>query len=218
MESLSSLRLSIPKVQIMQQKVVVSASRVMTQLLNSTDNPFVAVEFDIYQNNWDPEFDRAGIDINSMQSVTNVTWSSSILDGKMNDVWITYDSSSKNPSVVFTAATGNASAIHSISSWNFSSSLEIDENIPSPTDPGLVMPPSANPDPKPTKNKTGLVAGSTVGACILVGVLGLALFSFWKKEKEKEREREREREKERQEDEDHDLVFDVSMNEEFETG
>ncbi|KAA8536369.1 hypothetical protein F0562_028847 [Nyssa sinensis] len=190
-----------------------------------------------------------GIDINSMQSVTNVAWSSSILDGKMNDVWISYDSSSKNLSVVFTgfrgnstiqqnlyyildlrdhlpeqvtfgfsAATGYASAVHRIHSWNFSSSLEIDENIPSPTDP--VMPPSANPDPKPTKNKTGLVAGSTAGACVLVGVLGLALFSFWKKKKEKEREKERERErdKERREDEDHDLVFDVSMNEEFERG
>jgi hypothetical protein len=45
------------------------------QLLSSTDNPFVAVEFDIYSNQpWDSPGEHVGIDINSMKSVANVSW------------------------------------------------------------------------------------------------------------------------------------------------
>jgi hypothetical protein len=44
------------------------------QPLNTTDNQFVAVEFDIFQNVFDPPGEHVGIDINSMQSVNNITW------------------------------------------------------------------------------------------------------------------------------------------------
>ena len=54
--------------------------------LNSTNNPFFffVVEFDIYTNSWDPPRDHVGIDINSMKSVANVPWLSTIAirDGK----------------------------------------------------------------------------------------------------------------------------------------
>ena len=43
------------------------------QPLNTTDNQFVAVEFDIFQNVFDPPGEHVGIDINSMQSVNNIT-------------------------------------------------------------------------------------------------------------------------------------------------
>ena len=43
------------------------------QQLNTTDNHFVAVEFDIYKNYFDPPGEHVGIDINSMQSVNNIT-------------------------------------------------------------------------------------------------------------------------------------------------
>lgn len=60
---------------LMQQKVVLWVCLTLdNQRLNSTDNPFVAVEFDIYRNHWDPPLEHAGIDINSMLSVANVTW------------------------------------------------------------------------------------------------------------------------------------------------
>jgi hypothetical protein len=44
------------------------------ELFNSTGNPFVAVEFDIYPNTWDPPGVHVGIDINSILSVANVSW------------------------------------------------------------------------------------------------------------------------------------------------
>ncbi|PSS02585.1 Legume lectin domain protein [Actinidia chinensis var. chinensis] len=184
------------------------------QPLNSTDNPFVAVEFDIYQNLWDPEHDHVGIDINSMRSVDNVTWLSSVLDGKQNHAWISYDSSLRNLSVVFTgfmgnssvrqglshivdlrdhlpewvifgfsSATGNASAVQSIQSWSFSSTLEIGE--------------------KTSKGNTGLVVGLAVGGGVLVcGLCGLVVFVYWKKRRENE----------------DDPEFDEIMDEELERG
>ncbi|KAK1569270.1 hypothetical protein Q3G72_034718 [Acer saccharum] len=140
------------------------------QPLNSTTNPFVAVEFDIYQNSWDPPREHVGIDINSMRSVSNLTWLSDIRDGQRSEAWISYNSSTQNLSVVFTgisdnstvmqqglhynvdlrlylpefvtigfsAATGNLTAIHTLYSWEFSSSLEVEGNstdqAPPPSD------------------------------------------------------------------------------------
>ncbi|KAK2383412.1 L-type lectin-domain containing receptor kinase IX.1 [Trifolium repens] len=73
------------------------------QAMNSTEtNPFVAVEFDIYHNSFDPPHEHAGIDINSMRSVANVTWLADIQHGKLNDAWVSYNASSLNLSVVFT--------------------------------------------------------------------------------------------------------------------
>ncbi|CAI9765406.1 unnamed protein product [Fraxinus pennsylvanica] len=185
------------------------------QPLNSTDNPFVAVEFDVYPNHFDPPGEHVGIDINSMESVANITWlsASSIMKGLKHEASINYDSGSKNLSVVFTgyrndnyitqrlsyivdlrqylpewvtfgfsAATGNASALHSIYSWSFSSTLEVNE-----TDPGVVdLGPTNGTDPwtvKPgsnsSKNKIGLVIGFAVGGSVLAG--GLGIFGCWKK-------------------------------------
>ena len=73
--------------------------------LKPADNLFVAVEFDICSyNQWDPPGEHVGIDINSITSVTTVPWLSniSIKEGKTNEAWISYNSSSKNLSVVFT--------------------------------------------------------------------------------------------------------------------
>ncbi|KAK7400391.1 hypothetical protein VNO78_11597 [Psophocarpus tetragonolobus] len=150
------------------------------QRLNSTDNPFVAVEFDIYQNPYDPPGEHVGIDINSLRSVANVTWFADIKEGKLNEAGISYNSSSLNLTVVFTdfkndtfllqhlsaiidlrlylpefvtfgfsAATGNATAIHSLSSWDFSSSSNI------------------APSQKKT-NKTGLAMGLGIGGFVLI--------------------------------------------------
>ncbi|KAH0634650.1 hypothetical protein KY290_038115 [Solanum tuberosum] len=68
----------------------------------SKNHPFVAVEFDTFKNYYDPPGDHVGVNINSMVSVVNVTWFSSIPNGKRTDAWITYNSTSKNLSVVFT--------------------------------------------------------------------------------------------------------------------
>ena len=75
------------------------------QAMNSVDNPFVAVEFDIYSNEyWDPPGEHVGIDINSMKSIADTSWygNIAIMEGKKNEAWIRYNSSSYNLSVVFT--------------------------------------------------------------------------------------------------------------------
>ncbi|KAM1356777.1 hypothetical protein ACFX13_031582 [Malus domestica] len=69
--------------------------------------PFVAVEFDIYRNEQpairDPVGDHVGIDINSLKSNITTPWNGDINEGKRNDAWISYNSSSKNLSVAFTS-------------------------------------------------------------------------------------------------------------------
>ena len=167
------------------------------------------MEFDIWSNfQWDPPGAHVGIDINSMKSVANVPWLSniSIMEGKTNEAWISYNSSSKNLSVVFTgfknnvtvlqslsgivdlrnylpewvtfgfsAATGyNSSALHTIKSWDFSSSLEIDNNNTNPKGSSLNL-------PAKKRNTSMLVVGFIVGGFILVGGLAMVLFVLWKR-------------------------------------
>ncbi|KAJ4716755.1 Receptor lectin kinase [Melia azedarach] len=175
--------------------------------LNSTSNPFVAVEFDIYKNYWDPPGEHVGIDINSMRSRENLTWLADIKGGKRNEAWISYNSSTKNLSVAFTgfrdnstvmqhldfqvdlklflpewvtfgfsAATGNASAIIRIYSWEFSSTLEVDDNLTDIPE----SPPSPNPisnrSRKRRSNKTTLAVGLSLGGGVLVGALVLIVW------------------------------------------
>ena len=178
------------------------------QALDSKDNPFVAVEFDIYSNAYlDPPGEHVGIDLNSLKSIANISWYGNIAikEGKRNEAWISYNSSSHNLSVFFTgfrynvpirqflstnvdlshflpelvtfgfsASTGNSSAIHTIYSWDFSSSLEIDDNITITKDP--VSSPNI-PAPNQRKNNTlGLAVGLGSGGFVLVGGLALVLF------------------------------------------
>uniref|UniRef100_A0A2N9GZV7 Protein kinase domain-containing protein n=1 Tax=Fagus sylvatica TaxID=28930 RepID=A0A2N9GZV7_FAGSY len=207
------------------------------QAMNSVDNPFVAVEFDIYSNEyWDPPGEHVGIDINSMKSIADMSWygNIAIMEGKKNEAWIRYNSSSYNLSVVFTgfrygvpirqflsanvdlsrylpewvtfgfsATTGNSSAIHTIYSWDFKSSLEIDNSTTNPKDP-VADTPSPDLVPNQRKNNTlGLAIGFGIGGLVLVGGLALFLFALWKRNR-------------RDKEEDH--VLGENIDEEFERG
>ncbi|CAL5438444.1 unnamed protein product [Camellia sinensis] len=68
---------------------------------------FVAVEFDTFPNVWDPSETHVGIDINSITSNVTSVWHTNITYGKENEAWISYNSSSKNLSVVFTGYKDN---------------------------------------------------------------------------------------------------------------
>ncbi|KAB5520617.1 hypothetical protein DKX38_024936 [Salix brachista] len=169
------------------------------QTTNTTDNQFVAVEFDIFQNDFDPPFEHVGIDINSMKSVNNITWECDIEGGKTTEAKISYNSSTHNLSVSFTgyinnttemqflsyivdlrdilpervrfgfsASTGDLFAIHTLRSWNFSSSLEIDANA--------VSPPNNGTRRNRKKNRTGLAVGLGVGGGAIV--VGAAMVGF----------------------------------------
>ncbi|GAB2283000.1 hypothetical protein Dimus_017532 [Dionaea muscipula] len=88
-------------------------------LYNSTDNSTIGIEFDSFQNTWDPSSDHVGIDVKSIVSVTDVNWPSSIKTGSTANAWVTYDATTKNLSVFLTYADnptfdGNSSLSHII--------------------------------------------------------------------------------------------------------
>ncbi|KAK4752170.1 hypothetical protein SAY87_020968 [Trapa incisa] len=159
---------------------------------------FVAVEFDTFSNEWDPDGPHVGIDINTVISAVTVPWTwNKIVDGGTAQAWISYDSSAKNLSVIlgdehntsslyyrvnlssvlpewvnfgFSATTGTTLEIHKILSWEFNSSLEIaDPSIPLPT------PPAPTPSPplstSPWRIQKNLWAWLYIIACASVLVL-----------------------------------------------
>ncbi|GAY58859.1 hypothetical protein WN943_006182 [Citrus x changshan-huyou] len=58
--------------------------------------PFVAVEFDIFNNTWDPPPTRVGIDIKTLESNKTETWWSDVGGARRNEAWISYNSSTHN--------------------------------------------------------------------------------------------------------------------------
>ncbi|MCD7457463.1 hypothetical protein HAX54_035111 [Datura stramonium] len=137
----------------------------------SSHEPFVAIEFDTFLNDWDPLTIHVGININSMESVATKSWSNDITLGKKNDAWISYNASSKALEVVFTgfdkkyyrdkfsyavdlrdylpenvsfgfsASTGQLFQKNNVKSWDFNSSLSFDDDEV----PEHVKQPSASP-------------------------------------------------------------------------
>ncbi|KAL7227544.1 hypothetical protein ACSBR1_022407 [Camellia fascicularis] len=76
-------------------------------------SPFVAIEFDTYQDAWDPvditPTTHVGIDINSLNSSAYAIWNNDITDGLENEAWISYNSSSQNLSVILRTSSVNNS-------------------------------------------------------------------------------------------------------------
>ncbi|CAL5434681.1 unnamed protein product [Camellia sinensis] len=88
--------------------------------------PCVAVEFDTYVNVDDPpNKTHVGIDINSNISNVTAIWYNNITYGKENEAWISYNSSSKNLSVVFTGYKDN-----NIIETSLSFSVDLREHLP----------------------------------------------------------------------------------------
>ena len=168
------------------------ASRVQLSNPNYTkENPFVAVEFDTFVNDWDPKYDHVGIDVNSISTNHTTQWFTS-MDERGYDAEVNYDSSSNNLTVTFTgyqdnktiqqhlfyvvnlrdvlpdwvefgftSATGFFWEYHTLSSWSFNSSLDFEA--------------------KKDGTKTGLVIGLSVGGVIaLICVIGLVCLLKWK--------------------------------------
>ncbi|XP_059647960.1 mannose-specific lectin CML-2-like [Cornus florida] len=99
-------------------------------LTNSEEaNAFVAVEFDTYRNNeWEPDtdFNHVGININSSTSAVNKPWYDIFNNGTTNEAWISYDSSSRNLSVVFTLVGDNST----IQKHDLGYVVDLRENLP----------------------------------------------------------------------------------------
>ncbi|KAI7979783.1 hypothetical protein LOK49_Contig249G00001 [Camellia lanceoleosa] len=183
---------------------------------------FVAVEFDTYQNpDWDPQNitpgTHVGIDINSITSNVTKVWYNNIPSGIENEAWISYDSNSKNLSVVFTGYVNNGKIKSTLSF-----SVDLRDYLPEWVTIGFSAAtgesyekhtvkswsfnssfPAVTSSPR-KKIKVALIVGLIVGSSALVG--GLAFFGFvlWKKRRERE------------EGEEFPFAHDMCMDEEFE--
>ncbi|XP_075488180.1 L-type lectin-domain containing receptor kinase IX.1-like [Primulina tabacum] len=82
---------------------------------NSSAETFFAVEFDTYQNSFDPVAPHVGININSMVSVATAYWQNDITHGRQNEAWISYTGSSKILTVNFTNTFNNTIIPESLS-------------------------------------------------------------------------------------------------------
>ncbi|XP_021289795.1 L-type lectin-domain containing receptor kinase IX.1-like [Herrania umbratica] len=77
-------------------------------LLNSTarngtsPDHIIMVEFDILNTDWDPPFERVGINNNSLSAVKKAPWNAGSNSGKLANVWTIYNASCKSLSVFWT--------------------------------------------------------------------------------------------------------------------
>ncbi|KAL5220854.1 hypothetical protein ABZP36_025567 [Zizania latifolia] len=145
---------------------------------NASDNRFVAVEFDTFNNSIDPNVknDHIGIDVSSITSVKNEPLPNFSLIGNMTadvhfdadssilstQLWINYSTTPYNLSynvdvtrelpekvaVGLSASTGAAFELHQLCSWSFNSSFR-----------------------QKQQHSGGVVAGVTAGAALLVVLL-----------------------------------------------
>ncbi|KAK4596715.1 hypothetical protein RGQ29_014663 [Quercus rubra] len=180
--------------------------------VTDSQNQTLAVEFDTYQNPWDPSDNHVGIDVNSIVSKTSVTYS---IKNRTVYAWVSYNSTTQNLSVFlsyadnpvlsdpslslpvnftkilpqrvsvgFCATTAYASETHTLLHWSFNSTLE-------ETKDGS------------KQNKLGLGIGVAVSTIAVGCVLGLIWFIYWRKKADGNTE---------------DLGDDDSMDDEFEKG
>ncbi|XP_039155808.1 L-type lectin-domain containing receptor kinase IX.1-like [Eucalyptus grandis] len=67
---------------------------------DSSSNQIVIVEFDTFANpEWDPPYEHVGINKNSIASAVTTPWNASFHSDDTADVWIVYNSTTKNLSV-----------------------------------------------------------------------------------------------------------------------
>ncbi|CAK8544822.1 unnamed protein product [Lathyrus sativus] len=89
------------------------------QILNSSQYPFVAVEFDTHQNPWDPSGIHVGINLNSMMSEKTKPW---LIDIKNKKAYysckIEYNSSVRDLKVSFTGNIVDGKPVKSHMSYN----------------------------------------------------------------------------------------------------
>ncbi|KAF8411332.1 hypothetical protein HHK36_003879 [Tetracentron sinense] len=92
---------------------------------NSASTKIVAVEFDTFKNDWDPDDNHVGIDVNSIVSVTNISWTTDMKSESMGSAWIGYNSTSKNLFVFLTYKQDSYKGVPSLSY-----SLDLTEILP----------------------------------------------------------------------------------------
>lgn len=152
------------------------------------ENPFVAVEFDTFVNDWDPKYDHVGIDVNSIATSYTTQWFTS-MDERGYDAEVSYNSSSNNITVTFTGYQDN-----NIIQQHLSSVVNLKDNLPDWVEFGFTSATGfwweyhtlnswsfkSSSDFEADKNgtNTGLVIGLSVigGAVVFICVIVLVCF------------------------------------------
>ncbi|KAL4615001.1 hypothetical protein ACB092_07G092700 [Castanea dentata] len=123
----------------------------------NSSNQMVAVEFDTWQDTWDPNDNHVGVNVNSIVSKANETFKDLLTSGNIMVATVSYDSTTENLNVLlkdkvdpteshqlnlthnvklrnflpkqvivgFSASTGRDIPLLAITSWNFSSTLDL---------------------------------------------------------------------------------------------
>jgi serine/threonine protein kinase len=156
------------------------------------ENPFVAVEFDTFVNEFDPKYDHVGIDVNSISTAYTTQWFTS-MDERGYDAEVSYNSSSNNLSVIFTGYQDNK-----MIQQHLSSVVNLREVLPDWVEFGFTSSTgllwgeyhtlnswsfnsSLDFEAEKDGTKIGLVIGLSVGgAVVLICVIGLVCFVKWK--------------------------------------
>ncbi|KAI5333155.1 hypothetical protein L3X38_023285 [Prunus dulcis] len=168
--------------------------------MSTNQYPFVAVEFDISQNGiptiQDPIYDHVGVDVNSLKSSKTAPWNGRVSDGRKNEAWINYNSSSKILTVAFTSFVNGTNGTQVQRSINYLDHIiDLNQHLPDRVIVGFsastgtpvalhginswsfnstsLLDESANDN-----INIGLAVGLGVGGCLIL-FAGLVL--FWKK-------------------------------------
>ncbi|KAL9270648.1 L-type lectin-domain containing receptor kinase IX.1-like protein [Drosera capensis] len=157
-----------------------------------SENSTVGVEFDSYMNTFDPSDNHVGIDVNSIVSVTNVSWPRSMKDGSTANAWITYNATTYNLSVFLTYADnptfdGNSSLWYIIDlrtvlpdqvrvgfSAATGSWVEIHNILTWSFSSTLEI-------VEPKRSKMTLMIGIAAAAFLSISIVGLVWFILWRK-------------------------------------
>nr|DAD39679.1 TPA_asm: hypothetical protein HUJ06_014002 [Nelumbo nucifera] len=198
-------------------------------MFNTTENQIVAVEFDTFKNPFDPSDDHLGIDINSIESVRNVSWPHSMKDGRRANARITYNSSTKDLSVFLTyddipVFTGSPNLSYTVDlrdylpEWvtvGFSASTGRHNEsfqlhvINSWAFSSSLELGNSNSETGEDKNNTGLVVGLVVGAGALVAAGLTVVWLVFRKRLNRGKDDDYDSE---------DVILDDTMDDEFEKG
>ncbi|RWR77350.1 Concanavalin A-like protein lectin/glucanase superfamily [Cinnamomum micranthum f. kanehirae] len=92
----------------------------------SSRNHFVAVEFDTYVNEWDPNVQHIGIIVNSLAPVAHVSWNASLHSGQVANAWIHYNATARLLSIVVTYENNPSSS----SNYNLSYQVDLMQVLP----------------------------------------------------------------------------------------
>ncbi|KAJ4978152.1 hypothetical protein NE237_008932 [Protea cynaroides] len=188
-------------------------------LVNSTSNNatnIIAVEYDTYQNSWDPSNDHVGIDVNSIKSLQTKNWNSSMQNGNLANAWLSYSGSTYTLSLYLTYAENpvfNGETTMSITlnlmdyltEWitiGFSAATNTSTEIQNIYSWEFSSSFDTAGTTKSSNHFEGLVIGIVVGVFVLLTVV---FFVLWKRRRGRDKEST-------------DVVLELSMDDDFQKG